>query len=171
MDRIIVGIDISKKKFDAAYMVDNQKWQQKTFDNKPGGFKEFSKWLEENKVGKSHAVMEATGRYGEDLANFLYISGHLLSIVNPAQIKYYARSLLKRAKTDNIDSKIIAEFSAMNCQAGSRYRLLFNLSKTKFAVWKLSKGMQYKQAIALRVLKILWSKKCWKSAWFISSDR
>jgi transposase len=31
--------------------------------------------------------MEATGRYGEDLANFLYVFGHQVSIVNPAQIK------------------------------------------------------------------------------------
>ena len=110
MDRIIVGIDISKKKFDAAYMADNQKWQQETFDNTFEGFKKFLKWMEENTLRKCHAVMEATGRYGEDLAHFIYVSGHLVSVVNPAQIKYYARSLLKRAKTDQIDSRLIAEF-------------------------------------------------------------
>ena len=111
MNRIVVGIDISKHKFDAAYMAVNQKWQQEAFDNSSQGFKIFIKWLEENKIEKCHGVMEATGRYGEDLAYFLYVSGHEVSIVNPAQIKYYGRSLLKRTKTDKIDSQLIAEFA------------------------------------------------------------
>lgn len=55
--------------------------------------------------------MEATGRYGENLALFLYLAGHQVSIVNPAQIKYYGRSLLRRSKTDKIDSRLIAEFA------------------------------------------------------------
>ena len=111
MNRIIIGIDISKKKFDAAYEATSQKWQQKTFDNTSEGFKTFIKWLSDKQIKQFHAVMEATGRYGEDLAYFLYISGHQLSIVNPAQIKYYGRSLLKRTKTDKIDSQLIAEFA------------------------------------------------------------
>ena len=111
MNRIIIGIDISKNKFDAAYMVVNKKWQRKIFNNSSEGFKIFIKWLEEKNIEKCHAVMEATGCYGEDLANFLYVSGHKVSIVNPAQIKYYGRSLLKRTKTDKIDSQLIAEFA------------------------------------------------------------
>jgi len=55
--------------------------------------------------------MEATGRYGEDLAHFLYISGHDISIVNPAQIKHYGHSLLRRIKTDKVDSHLIAQFA------------------------------------------------------------
>jgi transposase len=55
--------------------------------------------------------MEATGRYGEDLAHFLYVSGHNVSIVNPAQIKHYGKSLLRRTKTDKADSRLIAEFA------------------------------------------------------------
>ena len=111
MNRVIIGIDISKHKFDAAYRAINQKWKQGAFDNTPIGFKIFLKWLEENNIEKCHGVMEATGRYGEDLANFLYVSGHQVSIVNPAQIKYYGRSLLRRTKTDKIDSQLIAEFA------------------------------------------------------------
>jgi len=111
MNKIVIGIDISKHKFDVAYMAIKQKWQRRIFDNSSEGFKSFIKWLEEKKVENCHSVMEATGRYGEDLANFLYVSGHEVSIVNPAQIKYYGRSLLRRTKTDKIDSQLIAEFA------------------------------------------------------------
>ena len=111
MNRIVVGIDISKHKFDATYIAVDQKWHRRTFDNTSEGFNIFLKWLAEKKIEKCYTVMEATGRYGEDLANFLYVSGHQVSLVNPAQIKYYGRSLLKRTKTDKIDSQLIAEFA------------------------------------------------------------
>lgn len=111
MKRITIGIDISKNKFDAAYKNIGQKWQRRTFDNTSEGFKAFLKWLEEKDIETYHVVMEATGRYGEDLANFLYMSGYKVSIVNPAQIKYYSQSLLRRTKTDKIDSQLIAEFA------------------------------------------------------------
>ena len=111
MNRIIIGIDISKHKFDAAYMTVERKWQRGTFENTSEGFKIFFKWLATKNIEKCHGVMEATGRYGEDLANFLYVCGCEVSVVNPAQIKYYGRSLLKRTKTDKIDSQLIAEFA------------------------------------------------------------
>jgi transposase len=111
MNKIVIGIDISKHKFDATYRSANQKWKDKVFDNSSVGFENLLKWLSENKIEKAHIVMEATGRYGEDLANFLYISGHHLSIINPAQIKNYGRSLLRRTKTDTVDSHLIAEFA------------------------------------------------------------
>jgi transposase len=114
MDRIIIGIDISKKKFDACLALQEpsaQKWKYGTFDNTQAGFKAFADWVNRDSQKSYHAVMEATGRYGEDLANFLYESGCDVSVVNPAQIKYYSRSLLKRAKTDKVDSQLIAEFA------------------------------------------------------------
>ncbi len=49
MNRVIVGIDISKKKFDAAYMIVNQKWQRGTFENAPEGYKDLLKWLGNNR--------------------------------------------------------------------------------------------------------------------------
>jgi transposase len=55
--------------------------------------------------------MEATGRYGEGLAEFLYGKGHKVSILNPAQIRFYSKSCLTRSKTDKVDSKLIAEFA------------------------------------------------------------
>lgn len=114
MDRISVGIDISKKKFDACLTLQvpsNQTWKWSTFENTTQGFKAFIGWVNPDEKARIHAVMEATGRYGEELAAFLYKAGYDVSVVNPAQIKYYSRSLLKRAKTDKVDSQIIAEFA------------------------------------------------------------
>lgn len=111
MTKIIIGIDIAKQKFDVAYKTTDRRWRQGKFPNIPQGFEELLKWLEADPRKAIHAVMEATGRYGEDLALFLYLAGHQVSIVNPAQIKYYGYSLLKRSKTDKIDSRLIAEFA------------------------------------------------------------
>jgi transposase len=111
MNKTIIGIDISKHKFDVAYCTSNQKWKDKSFENSPIGFKSFLGWLSDHKVQDLHVVMEATGRYGEDFAHFLYVAGHNVSIVNPAQIKHYGKSLLRRTKTDKVDSRLIAEFA------------------------------------------------------------
>jgi len=113
MDKIVIGIDISKKKFDACLALSGcgfQKWKRQTFDNTQEGFKTFAAWFKHDNI-KVHVVMEATGRYGEDLATFLYKAGHDVSVINPAQIKHYGRSLLRRAKTDRVDSQLIAEFA------------------------------------------------------------
>jgi transposase len=54
--------------------------------------------------------LEATGSYGDDLAQFLYDTGVTVSVVNPARIKAYADSRLSRNKTDAGDAALIADF-------------------------------------------------------------
>jgi transposase len=48
--------------------------------------------------------MEATGRYGDALAQWLHDQGHIVSVVNPLRIKSYARARLTRNKTDQVDT-------------------------------------------------------------------
>ncbi len=112
MNPLIIGIDISKQTFDCAFSLDEKIWHHQVFDNKPKGFEEFMKVLGNHKVSSFHAVMEATGRYGEDLAEFLFAKGHTVSILNPAQIRYYGKSCLIRSKTDKGDAKLIADFAS-----------------------------------------------------------
>lgn len=106
----ILGIDISKLKFDVALMVSGKFKKTHIFDNTPDGFKSLSNWL--LKQGMSHvaACMEATGCYGEALATYLYEQGFAVSVVNPAQIKSFSGAQLKRAKTDKADAMLIAQF-------------------------------------------------------------
>lgn len=55
-------------------------------------------------------VMEATGRYSEQLAALLRRCGFRAAIVNPSQIKHFGRSLNVRTKTDKADARIIARY-------------------------------------------------------------
>ncbi len=55
--------------------------------------------------------MEATGKYGLRLAEWLSERDFIVSIVNPASIKGFAQSQLTRNKTDSVDAKLIARFT------------------------------------------------------------
>lgn len=108
----ILGIDVSKNKFNVA-LLRGGKYKHKKFTNNQEGFDQLSKWLSQQEVEQLHACMESTSIYGEALAEHLYESGFKVSIVNPAKIKGFSQSELIRSKTDKIDSSLIARF----CQA------------------------------------------------------
>lgn len=113
----ILGIDISKKKFDVTLLRDN-KIKNKKFTNDSSGFDELLSWLHKNKIEHIHACMESTSTYGEPLAEFLFDNQFKVSIVNPARIKGFAKSELIRTKTDKADAALIARFcAAMNPDA------------------------------------------------------
>ena len=110
----VLGIDISKGKFNAA-LLRVGKYGHKAFPNNSRGFEQLSKWLQGLRVMELHACMESTGVYGEELAEYLYDQGFSVSVVNPARIKGFAQSELIRSKTDKVDASLIARFcSAMN---------------------------------------------------------
>lgn len=114
MSKIVLGIDISKAKFDVALLLDN-KVKTKQFNNKTKGFAELIEWLNKKSVHNVHFCMEATGIYSEALAIYLFEAGFLVSVVNPAQVKGFAQSELSRTKTDRADAQLIARFCrAMN---------------------------------------------------------
>jgi len=107
----ILGIDVSKSKFDVALLRDNE-YVLATFDNDSVGFVKLQKWLKKRVVNELHACLEATGRYGDDLALYLHEAGYQVSVANPARVQAYAVSQLKRNKTDREDAKLIAHFCA-----------------------------------------------------------
>lgn len=109
MDWAIVGIDISKATFDAA-LVQVDGWHSHKFKNTHHGFEELQAWLARLKIARVHACMEATSTYYLALATFLYEQGYGVSVVNPAQIKSFGESELRRTKTDRVDAAIIARF-------------------------------------------------------------
>jgi transposase len=108
-----LGIDLSKAYFDATLL--NEQGQKTTahFDNEQEGFKQLAKWLNEQGVSQLHGCMEATNLYWEKLASFMHAKGYTVSVVNPARIKGFAMSQLRRNKTDKQDSDVIVDF----CQA------------------------------------------------------
>jgi transposase len=107
-----LGIDISKRKFDACLLREGGRLRHRVFPNTPDGFSQLSAWLSQQKVERVHACLEATGAYSEALATYLHEAGQAVSVVNPAQIKAYAQSRLSRVKTDKADATLIAQFCA-----------------------------------------------------------
>lgn len=109
MSKTVLGIDVAKKKLDVALMF-NGKTLVRKFDNSPKGFALLQGWLLSLHIGEIHVCLEATGAYGEAIAEFMYERGHRVSVVNPLRIKGYAKSDLSRNKTDPADARTIAGF-------------------------------------------------------------
>ena len=109
MIQSVVGIDVSKDTLDV-FLLKEETNVYATFSNNQVGFARLTRWLISQGTGQVHACLEATGQYGEGIAEYLYQAGHAVSVVNPARIKRYGDSKLHRNKTDKADASLIAEF-------------------------------------------------------------
>src|SRR5437867_5554665 len=56
-------------------------------------------------------VLEATGGYETDVASVLALAGIPVAIVNPRQVRDFAKATGQLAKTDAIDARILALFA------------------------------------------------------------
>jgi transposase len=107
VEKCYVGIDVSKKILDVFILPFNKHFQFKNDAKEIKNLKEKIKKCFPN----SHIVMEATGGYEKMAAKVLTVSGLSVSIVNPRQIRDFAKALGKLAKTDKIDAQTIAMFN------------------------------------------------------------
>ena len=108
--KVTVGIDISKDSFDIALPLAQQAgYQHLKFNNTAAGYKKFCSLL----PAASHCVMEASGVYYLPLAVYLHQQGRQVSVVNPLTIKRFAQMRLMRAKTDEKDAAIIADYGQL----------------------------------------------------------
>ena len=100
-----VGIDVAKKSLDVATLppttprtvTHDAKGRRELLDNLP-------------KPGTCLVVIEATGGYERLLVADLLDAGHLVAVVNPRQVRDFAKALGILAKTDRIDAAVIARF-------------------------------------------------------------
>jgi transposase len=102
---MFVGIDVSKDKLDVYY---SEKKEYKIFKNTDEGIKElyqYLKPLETKLIG-----LEATGGLELKMLYFLSEKGLKLASINPKQVRDFAKASGQHAKTDKIDSKMIARF-------------------------------------------------------------
>lgn len=111
-----VGVDISAKDFTAATLLPPQKpkLQKGSFAQDQQGFTRFMEVLAATGAKSEEVlvvVMEATGPYWVALAVTLTTAGFATSVVNPAQVHYFAKAQLKRAKNDKLDAQTLAEFA------------------------------------------------------------
>lgn len=101
----VVGIDVSKDRLDVHILPSEQAW---AVSRDGDGLAELCRRL----AGMSGVVaLEATGGYESIVAATLTSAGLPLVVVNPAQIRAFAKALGQRAKTDPIDARVIARFA------------------------------------------------------------
>jgi transposase len=105
--KIYIGIDVSKDTLDVAVHGDKQHW---SFPNNETGItKAASKFKE---LSPELVVLEATGGFEVFLATELVVAKIPTAVVNPRQVRDFAKSVGMLAKTDILDARIIARFAA-----------------------------------------------------------
>jgi transposase len=100
---ITAGIDTSKAKLDIAVHGASQLF---TVTNDEAGWKLAAGQLKRAGVGR--VGIEATGGYERGVTRFLQKSGFTVIVMQPVQVKAFAKLNLKRAKNDRIDAVLIA---------------------------------------------------------------
>ena len=115
---LFVGIDVSKLKHDVAIMNESKKMVSKklVIENSFSGFQFLLETL--NQLSQKfqtqtlHIAMEATGDYWKNLYYFLkrQLESATLTVINPVRTKAFAKTELRRAKTDAVNAKDIAQF-------------------------------------------------------------
>jgi transposase len=105
--KVFVGVDVSKDSLDVAIGPGKEII---TFTNDQKGVDALIKKL--SRIGPKLIVLESTGGY-ERLATSSFVEARLpVVIVNPRQVRDFAKSAGILAKTDAIDARVIARFAA-----------------------------------------------------------
>lgn len=104
-----MGIDIAKRTCQVSVAV-GRKRRHRSVANNGEGHAALLAWLAGLGVTRVHAALEATGTYGDALATTLTDAGHIVSLVNPAAVKAFAASQLRRTKTDRVDADVLLDF-------------------------------------------------------------
>lgn len=102
------GIDIGKDYLDVCRRSASQS-QTRRLPNSPSGHHSLIAWLDDE---PTRVCMEASGRYGIDLALALCQAGGLkVMIANPRAIKNYREASMRRSKTDVLDASVLCDYA------------------------------------------------------------
>ena len=108
MDKISVGIDVSKARHDVCIGADALK--RMNVQNGDGGIGTI---VEEMRALKPCCIgVEATGGYERALVVALALSKLPVCVINPRQARDFAKATGRLAKTDAIDARVLAQFGA-----------------------------------------------------------
>ena len=112
---LFVGVDIAAATFTATWSRDAQPTPRPlTFKQNPAGFAALEQQLHQTGIAPNAPllVMEATGSYWITLAVTLHDAGYVVSVVNPARVHDYVKSLPRKGKTDALDAGYLTQFAA-----------------------------------------------------------
>ena len=105
---ISVGIDVSRASLDVAVHPTRDQWQ---VSNDPSGISQLVEQL--TQLEPERIVLEATGGYELTALATLAQAGLPVVAVNPRQVRDFARSTGRLAKTDALDAQVLAHFGAV----------------------------------------------------------
>jgi transposase len=100
-----IGIDVAKATLEVWSEPDGAGW---TVANDPFGIGELVGRLRERAVAR--IVVEATGGYEYAVVAALSLAGHPVAVVNPRQVRDFAKATGQLAKTDRLDARVLAHF-------------------------------------------------------------
>lgn len=101
------GIDTSKAKLDVAVAGGVEHWQ---VENTSVGWRRLA--VEFSRTGVTRVGIEASGGYESGVVGYLRDKGFTVLVLQPLQVKAYARVHLRRAKNDKLDAVLIAACTA-----------------------------------------------------------
>jgi transposase len=107
-ERVYLGADIAKATIDCR--CSNQAF---TISNDPAGFADFARRIKSS-ASHLHVVCEATGGYQNRFVDFLHSHDLPVSVINPRQVRDFARSRNILAKTDRIDARVLCAYGLAN---------------------------------------------------------
>jgi len=101
-----VGIDVSKDHLDIAILPEGRVWR---VDNRPA---DIGALIEELRArAAQRIVLEATGGLEAPVAAALAGAGLPVVVINPRQVRQFAKAVGRLAKTDAIDAQLLARFA------------------------------------------------------------
>jgi len=108
MDRppVFVGIDVAKAELVVGLRPAGTTWSVPNHDH---GITQLVERLQT--VAPELVVLEATGQYGSAVTAALATVGIPVVVVNPRQVRDFAKALGKLAKTDALDALVLAHFA------------------------------------------------------------
>jgi len=104
----VAGIDTAKDKLDVALYGQASHW---CVENNLRGWKRLRSELA--KVGVERVGIEATGGYERGVVRHLQEAGFTVLVLQPIQVRAFAKAHLRRAKNDMLDAALIAAFTAV----------------------------------------------------------
>lgn len=104
--KVFVGIDVSKRQLDVHIRPSGDQW---SVTNDEVGHDELVRRLEQFKP--ELIVLEATGGYQSQAVAALALKQLPVAVVNPRQVRDFAKAMNRLAKTDAVDAAVLALFA------------------------------------------------------------
>lgn len=98
-----IGVDVAK--LDLAIQFPDQRW---SLPNTAAGHAALIERL--RGAGAVHVICEATGGYERALVLALHTAAIAVSVINPRQVRDFARACGRLAKTDTIDAAVLRDY-------------------------------------------------------------